>query len=90
MADTGPVVDPNPLPFVVLRAREETEQRRIPERALAESEPMDRARGVPPVPHDDDDRVRGLPVMAKGVGGTKLGTERMTVGAANAARTAWG
>ena len=67
--------DANPLLLAVQRAREEAEQRRILERALAEATPLEKVKHGPPASPGDRLRLRGTPIQTKDVGGTMLGTD---------------
>jgi hypothetical protein len=62
------------LLLAIQRAKEEREQRAILERALAESQPLERAAG-PRTPGGDRAALRGLPVIVRGVSGTSPGTD---------------
>jgi hypothetical protein len=77
----------NPLLRVVQRAKLEAEQRRVMERALAESEPMDRVKAAP-ASLGDRPRFRGTPIMTEGVGGMMPGTDSLRPLSAQAPRTA--
>jgi P27 family predicted phage terminase small subunit len=67
--------DVNPLLFVVQRARDEAEQRRILERALAEASPMDKLTKGPATTPGDRMGLRGTPIITRGVSGTMPGTD---------------
>lgn len=67
--------DVNPLLRCVQRAREDAEQRRILERALAESTPLERFAQSGRDRSGDRATMRHLPVVARGVGGTMPGTD---------------
>jgi hypothetical protein len=68
-------VDVNPLLFAVQRCREEAEQRRILERALAESTPLERLEQSGRDRSGDKAVMRNVPIVTKGVSGTMPGTD---------------
>ena len=60
----------NPILLHVRRAREEAEQRRIVERALAEATPTEKITQRPATTSGDRLRLRGTPIKTNGVGRT--------------------
>lgn len=69
-------MDENPRMLRVVESiRLEADQRRIMDRALSEATPLEKAGFGAPTSRGDRSRLRGTPIMTKGVPGTMPGTD---------------
>lgn len=71
-------IPPNPLLLAVIAAHEKAAQARMIEHALREASPSERATRGPITSPGDRLRMRGVPITARGVGGTQPGTNPLT------------
>ncbi len=84
----GSEMNDNPILLAVQRAREETEQRLILERALRDSIPEERISSDPKTAGGDKVRMRGVPITALGVAAVQPGTQPLLALLAKEARRA--
>lgn len=68
-------VDVNPLSLAVIAAKEKAAHARMVENALREATPAERINHGPITSPGDRIRMRGVPITARGVGGTQPGTD---------------